>query len=525
MSAPSILLYSKAIEVTAGLYSVLADFCDVEIAKTTEQAGDACRRVKFDLLLMHCSGNIANAVEEYQTFMGVCPGVPCVFLAEDSSLVDFSLRSFHPPAAAALGYPLTTQMLVSVVEKVLGIRLKRKPSERFIEEQRYPLALILSSGGVEAMIAEEILQEYCETVMMTSTLDGLRFITKRAEVLGAVLISADMKNLPSSDPKLEETIGRIRDISPKCPIVLMSWKKDELQKISRNIYVEGKLTLNEKEGFLKNDLIEMVSKLIQKPLTPIHRTAVTTSQQKKVILVVDDEKGIRAGIEVVLGQDYQVLLAANAEEGIAIYQDKHRSIDLVILDFHLPDRSGPEVMLDMKKIDRSVPIIILTGAENAGLAAKTLYLGISAFLMKPVGADELTEKVREAIIEKEQTKKLEQLPKMLVIDDTQETVDVLRVLFLDYRVESANTGKMGIEMVRREKYDVVALDYRLPDIMGVDVLREIKAIDKSIRVIAVTIERDAKVAQAFIKEGVEKVLYKPLKHEEVEIAVRGRKKE
>src|SRR3989338_10277477 len=111
MSAPKVLLFSKEIEVTAGLFSVLADYFDVDVSDNTNSAGEACSRTKYDLLVMHCSEAVGEAVQEYQTLVAVCPGIPSLFLTEDARLVDFALKSFHPPAAAALAYPLTSPAL------------------------------------------------------------------------------------------------------------------------------------------------------------------------------------------------------------------------------------------------------------------------------------------------------------------------------------------------------------------------------------------------------------------------------
>ncbi len=75
------------------------------------------------------------------------------------------------------------------------------------------------------------------------------------------------------------------------------------------------------------------------------------------------------------------------------------------------------------------------------------------------------------------------------------------VLADSYQVTSAFTGDQGIEIVRDENPDVVLLDINLPDIDGIEVLKQIMAIPAPPAVVMLTVYSDTKLIVAAIKVG------------------------
>ena len=72
------------------------------------------------------------------------------------------------------------------------------------------------------------------------------------------------------------------------------------------------------------------------------------------ILVVDDEVDIRESLELLLtGENYLVELAENATVGLQKFEAGN--YDLVLLDLMMPDRSGLEVLADIRQRDRDTP--------------------------------------------------------------------------------------------------------------------------------------------------------------------------
>ncbi len=107
--------------------------------------------------------------------------------------------------------------------------------------------------------------------------------------------------------------------------------------------------------------------------------------------------------------------------------------------------------------------------------------------------------------------------KILIIDDD---LDICRLLcsFLKrkgYDCNYSTNAKKGIEELRSGKYQLVLLDFRLPDMEGKEVLKLIKALDYSIKVIIITGYSDVKTAVNCIKLGASEYVTKPIYPEEI----------
>lgn len=78
--------------------------------------------------------------------------------------------------------------------------------------------------------------------------------------------------------------------------------------------------------------------------------------------------------------------------------------------------------------------------------------------------------------------------KILVVDDEQDVLDLLRDLFTkkNYQVECASSGKLTLEIVSKSKPDVVLLDIKMPEMDGIQTLEAIKKKDPSIDVVMLT---------------------------------------
>lgn len=112
-------------------------------------------------------------------------------------------------------------------------------------------------------------------------------------------------------------------------------------------------------------------------------------KNKKKILIIDDEEGIRDQFKWSLKQDYKVLVAGNAEEGIELFKSEHP--DLVVSDIALSgngDQDGLQLFEDIQLLDSKVKVIIITGNEQRELAFKAVQMGAYDFYKKPIDLQE-----------------------------------------------------------------------------------------------------------------------------------------
>jgi DNA-binding NtrC family response regulator len=103
---------------------------------------------------------------------------------------------------------------------------------------------------------------------------------------------------------------------------------------------------------------------------------------RRRILVIDDEADIRESLELLLtGENYSVDLAENAASGLQKFESG--SYDLVLLDLMMPDRSGMDVLADMRQRDGDTPVFMLTAYGSVEVAVRALKSGANDYFAKP----------------------------------------------------------------------------------------------------------------------------------------------
>ncbi len=116
---------------------------------------------------------------------------------------------------------------------------------------------------------------------------------------------------------------------------------------------------------------------------------------KAEILVIDDEPQIRKLLEITLeSNDYRVLQAENGKEGII--QAASHPPELILLDIGLPDKSGHEILTELRQwYNKSIIIISVQNSETDIVTA--LDNGATDYLSKPFRSAELLARIRSAI--------------------------------------------------------------------------------------------------------------------------------
>jgi DNA-binding NtrC family response regulator len=110
----------------------------------------------------------------------------------------------------------------------------------------------------------------------------------------------------------------------------------------------------------------------------------------------------------------------------------------------------------------------------------------------------------------------ERQPRVLIIDDDTGLLEAYTVLLEEeFRVYTAASGQAGLALFQHEDIDVVLLDIRLPDIDGMEVLRQLKAIDPDPEVLMLTALNDARLAVEALREGATDYLIKPVNNEDL----------
>jgi PAS domain S-box-containing protein len=115
------------------------------------------------------------------------------------------------------------------------------------------------------------------------------------------------------------------------------------------------------------------------------------------ILLADDEQALRDLARLILEtQGYQVLLAADGQEAVEIYEREGHSIDLVLLDLTMPRLAGQDAFHQMLKINPMVPVLFTSGFSKQHLSQSD-HERILGFIGKPFLPEDLTRGVRAAL--------------------------------------------------------------------------------------------------------------------------------
>lgn len=113
------------------------------------------------------------------------------------------------------------------------------------------------------------------------------------------------------------------------------------------------------------------------------------------ILIVDDEKGVRESLQMVLQDHYDIFQAASGAEALRIFAS--RAIDIVLLDIMLPDIDGRHLIPDFKAIDAGVEIIMVTALKDLRSGIDAMKNGAHEYLVKPFEVENVKAVVARAI--------------------------------------------------------------------------------------------------------------------------------
>ncbi len=109
---------------------------------------------------------------------------------------------------------------------------------------------------------------------------------------------------------------------------------------------------------------------------------------KEVILIVDDEEGIRESLSGIFEDEgYEVITAASGEEALEL--TKEHMPDVLLLDVWLPGMDGIETLSKVKEIDADIPVIVISGHGNIEVAVKATKSGAYDFLEKPLSLEKV----------------------------------------------------------------------------------------------------------------------------------------
>jgi two-component system invasion response regulator UvrY len=115
-------------------------------------------------------------------------------------------------------------------------------------------------------------------------------------------------------------------------------------------------------------------------------------------LIADDHAVVRQGLKQILGDTPEMLVAGEATNGQEVL-DKVRAEpwDVVVLDISMPDRSGLDVLKQLRSERPKLPVLVLSMHSEDQYAVRVLKAGASGYLTKDSAPDELVKAIRKVV--------------------------------------------------------------------------------------------------------------------------------
>lgn len=235
-----------------------------------------------------------------------------------------------------------------------------------------------------------------------------------------------------------------------------------------------------------------------------------TRSRRKTILLIDDSRVIHEVVKGILkGEPYELLHAYHGKQAIDIIQSAQ--VDLIITDIEMPEMTGYEVCSWVKHHQEysRLPVIISSTLSQSFEIDKGFDAGADDYMVKPMDADELINKLR-SILSSQLHKQREHL---LVIDDSKVMLSLVSNALESqgFRVSTAMRGDEGVTLAKAISPALIITDCEMPGLNGREVARELRRVSdfKHLPIIMLT-ARDEQTEKAKARSaGVSAFVTKP----------------
>jgi FixJ family two-component response regulator len=124
-----------------------------------------------------------------------------------------------------------------------------------------------------------------------------------------------------------------------------------------------------------------------------------TNGPQPTVYVVDDDEVVRDSLKVLLeSRHYAVEDFASGKDFLSCVDGQ--GVGCLVLDIHMPQMTGIDVLRQLRKDGSHIPVIMVTGRQDAATRAQAESLGAAAFLDKPVAHKQLFAAIEKALADR-----------------------------------------------------------------------------------------------------------------------------
>ncbi len=113
------------------------------------------------------------------------------------------------------------------------------------------------------------------------------------------------------------------------------------------------------------------------------------------VLIADDHEIVRQGLQKVLSETSDLKVVGEAENGNQVIDMvQKQEVDVLVMDFDMPEKNGLDALLDLKQICPKLPVIILSIFPEDHYGTRFLKAGASGYIQKASASDQLVQAIR-----------------------------------------------------------------------------------------------------------------------------------
>jgi len=178
-------------------------------------------------------------------------------------------------------------------------------------------------------------------------------------------------------------------------------------------------------------------------------------EKPHLVLVAEDNKTNQLIVKSLLKQiGIECIIAGDGKEAVELFKDHRDSIDLVLMDLHMPVMNGYEAAEKIREVSAKVPVVAMTADVILGVREKCRQSGIFHYISKPFNPDRFIQTVRDIILETEpgadtDTVVLDRQTGLRNMGDNEE---LYRKVLNEYLSENRNTLDRLKEAVSDKRY-------------------------------------------------------------------------
>jgi DNA-binding response OmpR family regulator len=182
-----------------------------------------------------------------------------------------------------------------------------------------------------------------------------------------------------------KVLKKIREISTTVIVIVLTGFDDAEGQAK---YSEAGITAFLSKGTGIEPLLRIIKHALGTPSAPAQADAGPGLVGKAKVLVVDDEATVRKVLARYLSEHgYAVLTAEDGAAALDII--KKETSDIVLLDMHMPGKSGLETLRELHTINPKITVIMVTGDDNIELALECVRAGAADYIRKPLQLENL----------------------------------------------------------------------------------------------------------------------------------------